>query len=575
MSEESKEITVGDYLFQRLHEFGVRGVHGVAGDFNLSLLDLLEPNGLYWVGNCNELNAGYAADGYARMKAMSALITTFGVGELSALAAIAGSYSEHVPVVHIVGVPHTASQRQQLLLHHTLGNGDFRVFSDMSKSVSETFAILDETADYAKEIDRVLRACWVRARPVYIALPTNTVYVKIDGSRLKKPIPLDLDPNPEDVEQEVVDQILELMYKSQNTVILADACAIRHRVLDELNELVEKTKLPTFVTPMGKGAVNETLESFGGVYVGDVSRKDVKERVEGADLVLFVGGLVSDFNSGGFTFHIPRNKTVEFHSDHMKVRYSEFPGITMKYVMQRLIKQIDLSKIKVASTPRIENVLPVQERESTTQEITHAWMWPMLGQWLREKDVVITETGTANFGILETRFPAGVTAISQVLWGAIGYSVGALQGAALAVNELKADRRCILFVGDGSLQLTVQEISTIIRHGLTPSIFVINNGGYTIERKIHGAEAKYNDIHEWKYTKLLDVFNADPKNSMSCQVKTKSEMDQLLKDKTFGTGKRIELVEVFMPKHDAPRALEETAQKTERLNRMLNIQSRE
>jgi len=240
-------------------------------------------------------------------------------GELSALAAVAGSYSEHVPVVHIVGVPNTASQKQHLLLHHTLGNGDFRVFSDMSKNISGTFCILDETADHAVEIDRVLRACWVLARPVYIALPTNMVFQKVDGSRLNKLIPLALDPNPEDVEQEVIDQILDLMYKSQNTVILADACSIRHRVLGELHQLVVKTNLPTFVTPMGKGAVNETLESFGGVYVGDVSREDVKERVEGADLVLFVGGLTSDFNSGGFTFHILRNKTVEFHSDHMKV----------------------------------------------------------------------------------------------------------------------------------------------------------------------------------------------------------------------------------------------------------------
>ena len=160
----------------------------------------------------------------------------------------------------------------------------------------------------------------------------------------------------------------------------------------------------------------------------------------------------------------------------------------MKYVIQRLVKQVDMSKIRVTPTTKIDNILPTHERQSVSQDITHAWMWPMLGQWLREKDVVITETcvccfltfqldllillrGTANFGLLETRFPADVTAISQVLWGSIGYSVGALQGAALAVHEQKAERRVILFVGDGSLQLTVQEISTMIRHGLTPIMY--------------------------------------------------------------------------------------------------------
>lgn len=70
---------------------------------------------------------GYASDGYARVKGISAMVTTFGVGELSAVNAIAGSYSEHVPVVHIVGVPSTASQKDGMLLHHTLGNGNFNV----------------------------------------------------------------------------------------------------------------------------------------------------------------------------------------------------------------------------------------------------------------------------------------------------------------------------------------------------------------------------------------------------------------------------------------------------------------
>lgn len=581
MAADSK-TTVGAYLFKRLHEFGVRGVHGVPGDFNLALLDLLNEGGLYWVGNCNELNSGYAADGYARVKGISALITTFGVGELSALAAVAGSYSEHVPVVHIVGIPNTASQRRHLLLHHTLGNGDYRVFCDMSKRISETHTILDEHVDCAAEIDRVLRTCWTRARPVYIGLPTNSVFKELDAGRLKTPIPLELDPNPKETEDEVVEQILNLMYKSKNTIILSDACAIRHRVLDELHALIDKTGLPTFVTPMGKSSVDETLPSFGGVYVGDVSRPDVKERVESAELILYVGGLISDFNSGGFTFHISPKNTVEFHSDNMKVRYSEFPGITMKHVLKRLTTQIDMSRIRVTATTELSNKLPRHERESESQEISHAWMWPMLGQWLRQNDIVVTETGTANFGILETRFPRGVTHISQVLWGSIGYSVGALQGAALANKELSTERapgpapptprRVILFVGDGSLQLTVQEISTMLRHNLKPIIFVLNNSGYTIERKIHGETATYNDIQPWRHGKLLEAFGAKEGAYRNYQVRSRTEMEALLvKNKEFGgADERLEMVEVFMPMLDAPRALEVTAQASARLNQSLS-----
>jgi pyruvate decarboxylase len=301
-----------------------------------------------------------------------------------------------------------------------------------------------------------------------------------------------------------------------------------------------------------------------------VSRPDVKERIETAELILFVGGLISDFNSGGFTFHISRAKTVEFHSDHMKVRYSEFPSITMKYVLQQLIKEVDMTKVRATETIEITNVLPKRERESISQEITHAWLWPTIGQWLKAKDVVITETGTANFGILETRFQEDVVGISQVLWGSIGYSVGALQGAALAVKEQKKERRVILFVGDGSLQLTVQEISTMLRHGLTPIIFVINNQGYTIERKIHGPNESYNDIQPWCHTKLFDVFGADSSKTKTYQIKTRTELNKLLADKEFSDAKKIQMVELFMPKHDAPRALEVTAEAAAKLNSQLS-----
>ena len=110
-----------------------------------------------------------------------------------------------------------------------------------------------------------------------------------------------------------------------------------------------------------------------------------------------------------------------------------------------------------------------------------------------------------------------------------------------------------------------------VSHADTSHSFVLNNDGYTIERKIHGAEANYNDIHQWKYTKLLDVFNANPRNSGSYQVRTKTEMEELLNDKSFATGKSIELVEVIMPKQDAPRALEVTAQKTANMNMVLSM----
>lgn len=143
----------------------------------------------------------------------------------------------------------------------------------------------------------------------------------------------------------------------------------------------------------------------------------------------------------------------------------------MRGVLRQVIEKVDPQIISATPGPKMVN--KVRENLDSSETITQAWFWPRVGEFLRENDIVVTETGTSNFGIWETKFPRGVTALSQVLWGSIGWSVGACQGAALASHDVGAERRTILFVGDGSFQLTVQEMSTMIRHGLKPIMWVL------------------------------------------------------------------------------------------------------
>ncbi|KAL2752189.1 hypothetical protein ACRALDRAFT_1066242 [Sodiomyces alcalophilus JCM 7366] len=559
-------VDVAEYLFRRLYEVGVRSVHGLPGDYNLVALDYIKPTGLRWVGSVNELNAGYAADGYARVKGISALVTTFGVGELSTINAIAGAFSEHVPVIHIVGCPSTLSQQNGMLLHHTLGNGDFNVFANMNSEISCDVAKLNNPAEIANQIDHAIRKCWVRSRPVYIMLPTDMVQKKIEGGRLKIPIELEEAPNDQEKEDYVVDVVLKYLYAAKRPVMLVDACAIRHRAMDETHALLEKANLPVFVTPMGKGAIDETHSNYGGVYAGEGSNPEAKENVESSDLLLSIGALKSDFNTAGFSYRTSQLNTIHFHSTHTIVRYSEYPGVKMRGVLRKVTEKLDSSKLAMIPSPVVENAVP-SRHEDPSPTITQAWLWPRFGQFLRNNDIVVTDTGTANFGIWDTKFPPGVTALSQVLWGSIGWSVGACQGAALAAKDAGQDRRTILFVGDGSLQLTVQEISTMMRHNLQVTIFVLCNEGFTIERFIHGMEAEYNDIVEWKFKDIPNVLGAAEGKTRTFQVYIKDELEKLLTDKEFGTFKGLQLVEVHVGKHDAPKALVLTAQASARTNK--------
>ncbi|KAI1810805.1 pyruvate decarboxylase [Poronia punctata] len=532
-----KPVDVAEYLFTRLHQIGIRSIHGLPGDFNLAALDYIPKVGLQWVGNCNELNAAYAADGYARVNGMGAIVTTFGVGELSAINGLAGAYSEMVPVVHIVGCPSTISQRGGMLLHHTLGNGDFNVFSNMSAGVSCVVAKLNDPVEIASQIDHALRECYLRSRPVYLMLPTDMVMKKVEGERLETEIDLGEPPNDEAKENYVVDVMLKYIHAAQRPVVLVDACAVRSRVLGEVRALIDKTRLPVFVTPMGKGAIDETHACYGGVYAGSASHPEIKAMVENSDLVLSIGALKTDFNTAGFSYRLSQLNTIDFHTGYCVVRYSEYPGVKMRGVLRRITERVEVNRLKVAPAPG-PPIAGSDKRGGPSGPIMQSWFWPHISGFFREGDVVVTETGTANFGVWETRFPPKVTALNQTLWGSIGWAVGACQGAALAVKDGGSPRRTILFVGDGSIQLTAQEISTIIKHKLDVIIFIICNDGYTIERFIHGMKASYNDVVTWKYRDLGTVFGGTPQTVQSYAVRTPAELNKLLGDEDFSTKQR-------------------------------------
>ena len=473
-------------------------------------------------------------------------------------------YAEFVPVVHIVGTPSMKSQANGMLLHHTLGNGNFHTFADMAAYLAVDVAKLVDPRDIPSQIDHVLRECYLQSRPVYITLPTDVVQKQVEGERLKTNI--DLRPHQNDPEKEdyVVDVVLKYLTAAKNPVILVDSCAIRHRVLEETHEFIEKSGLPVFVAPMGKGAVDETIPQFGGVYAGDGSNAGVQERVEASDLLITIGSVKSDFNTAGFTYRTSQLKTIDFHSTFTRVRYSEYPGVGMKGVLRNLIRKLPTLNVQPGPTPPQNMALESQNKAGSV--ITHSWFWPRLGQFLQEGDIVLTETGTSNYGIFDTRFPKNVTNISQILWGSIGYATGSAQGVALAAKDLGGNRRTILFTGDGSFQLTCQEVSTMIRHNLNPILFIICNDGYTIERLIHGMDAGYNDIQNWNYKDLLPAFGAQEGNYKTYQVRTTDEVNALFHDKNFASAPYLQLVELYMPRDDAPIPLKKTAANAARLN---------
>lgn len=543
------KIKIGDYLIKRLAELNVEHIFGVPGDYNLGFLDLISSSKqVEWVGNCNELNAAYAADGYARLKGMGAILTTFGVGSLSAINGTAGSFTEDVPVIHISGSPSANVQLNKKLVHHSTGHGEFDTFNRIFKEVTVVQAVLSES-NAAFEIDRVLSSVYKQKTPGYIELPVDIANTEIEVDM--KPLDLTQKSNTKNLEK-FIEKVKEVVSKSKNQFILADYKVLRTNTEKELENFINMAKIPASTLSMGKTAINETNKYFAGTYTGTLSPDLVKEVVIKSDLAILVGVKLTDSTTAGFSYSNPNINKIELDFNYAKIGNEIFTDVFLK----DSIKALTNSGIKFKNSVKLEK--PTKEIfVATDNNLTQNRYFKQLEGFIKEDDIIVAEQGTSFFGASTMDMPLNSKFIGQPLWGSIGYTVPAVLGTTIA-DKLK---RNILLVGDGSFQLTAQEVSTMLRHKLNTVVFVINNDGYTVERVIHGPREEYNDIQMWDYHKLPEIFAPNAKdNFLVFNVKTEKELASTLDAINKNKDKFI-FVEVHMDKDDAPTILSDLAKK--------------
>ncbi|WP_432994023.1 alpha-keto acid decarboxylase family protein [Dactylosporangium sp. CA-233914] len=535
------QCTIGDYLLARLKEVGIRHVFGVPGDYQLEFLDRIEAtDGIEWVGNGNELNAAYAADGYARLGGIGAVVTTFGVGELSALNGIGGAYAESVPVVSIVGAPATFVMRERRAVHHTAGDGDFTRAARCAAEFTVAQAQLDRD-NAAMEIDRLLTLCWLHKRPVYLMLPSD-----VAGQRIEAPAaPLEL-PEPTSDPEKLVrfgNAALDRLGAAASVTLLVGHEADRYRLGPQVAELAEALGAPVACLSSGKGLFPETHDLFVGVYGGALSDPYVRAAVEDAECLITVGARFTDAVTGGFTQRLDPGRLVELHPFAATASGHHYSHVAMR------------DALRVLSRPgqRAGDVNPLHRRARTGLEpaagapLVQERLWRQICGILRPGDVVVAEQGTAYFGAAEQPLPRDCAFVGQPLWGSIGYTLPALLGTMLAAPG----RRHVLLIGDGSFQLTAQELATVLRQGLNPVIVLVNNDGYTVERCILGADAAYNSITPWRYDRLVQAFDPDGR-AVTTSVRTEDELAAALSKAQDDVPV---FIEAFLDRLDAPESV--------------------
>ena len=530
--------SIGNFLLRRLQEAGIQHIFGVPGDYNLGLMQQLEDRGApAWIGNCNELNASYATDAYGRINGIGAMIVTHGVGTLSAVNGIAGAYSEHVPVILISGsLPLRAVQRGDLM-HHTLidpEKGDLcRIFAELTAAQAR---ITPENA--VAEIDRLILTAWRRKLPVYMELPSDIPYLEIEVP--DSPLKLEMAPSDRQNLKATTQMILERLHSAKSPAFLLDMDALRFDVSTQIVELAERFQMQVAVMNCAKGAFPENSGHYVGTYVGSIaSSPATRSAIEGSDCLLTIGYRRVETTVGFFTDKLPAS-AIHLNSDSVDTAAKNYQGV---YITELLQSLIDASSDVITKKQPIRPSKPVPVMPSD-DPLTQDAYWKAIQNFLRPGDVIVVEDGASSAGMGRLTLPDDSTYITGAfVWCSIGYATPALLGAILA----SPGRRHILLTGEGSLQMTVQELSTVMRCDLKPFIFVINNAGYTVERAVLGKDAKYNDVANWRYSELPRVFSRD-KKAETYVVQTSNELQKVLDS----PHSELVFVESVMDKYDAP-----------------------
>lgn len=534
------QSSVATYLIERLKQAGVKHAFGVPGDYVLTFMDRLIASGIEFVGTCNELNAGYAADAYARINGIGCICVTWGVGGFSAMNAVAGAYAEQVPLVVLVGSPRTMQRRSSMLLHHSVG--DFATMQHAYAHITVASVLLDDSADAPQRIDRAFSRCIAEKRPIMIEIPVDMV-----DRPCPSPGPFvapDRPPSDPDALVEALDEAMALLSAASRPVILGGVELHRYGLMQDFCRLVEASTLPVATTLLGKTVISELHPQAIGVYEGGISRQEIRDIVERSDVLLCLGAWISDINFGVYTGRLEGSHMILANSGRLKISQHVYEQVWIGDVVKGLADRMPQGGLSHPPFTSVSHLLDAEFKAEPGRALTVSRVMKRINAFIGDDTTVIAETGDSIFAAADLVMHNDVGFIGQAFYLSIGYALPATLGSALA----DPSRRPVALIGDGAFQMSAQELSSLCRLKNNAVILLMNNDGYTTERVIH--EGPYNDIQPWDYHKLTEVFGG----GWGRRVSTEDELDDAL-EHARGLNEGPAVIEIMLSKFDTSDAL--------------------
>jgi len=537
-------MNVSQFIIQRIRDAGADTLFGIPGDYILPFFDdLVDPNSpvKHW-GTTNELTATNLADGYARERGFGAVAVTFGPGIFNTVNGVAGCYEENVPIFVISGAPNVSEYGKGKLLHHVVGR-DTECCMKVMKPITAAAERIEDVSQAVEVVDRLITIALSQKKPVYLELPYN-----IQISECPNITPWKYTPPSSDQESldRAMGQILQLYQKAERPAFLPGVHIERHQMQDASEKFLQSTGAPFATTFDQKCSFLEYLPNCAGIYQGAMSDKRVLDAIEGSDCLISLGTPRTEFVTGMFTGKVTDKEIIYLGLDHINVRGQIYEGVYFRDSMPRLMallpsgKNTPLEDTFVFSRNKPLNVEP----ENT---ICVDKLFDRLSYYIEDGDIVAGDTG-GYINLTRLRMRKGNTSSGPGNWGSLGAGFPIAAGIKIASPE----RRAIMITGDGSFQMTGQELATLVKNRVDFCLIIMNNEGYTAERAIQPERTEagldtYNDIQPWQYSKLAEAFGG-PESMRGHLVQTEGDLEEALAKFQPGCGPFV--IDVILDKLD-------------------------
>ncbi|MEA1652112.1 thiamine pyrophosphate-binding protein [Nitrospirillum sp. BR 11164] len=549
-------FTVSDYLIQRLHEAGLRDVFTVPGDYVARWFDYIDDPArnpdtpLTRLGCRSELEAGYAADAYTRLRGIGCAAVTYGVGAFSLVNPVAGSYVERLPVVAISGSPGTAStdrpfaRTYKILLHHATSN--YRADRDAYQHITVAAEIIRDAAHAPAEIDRALGLALAYKRPVYLELWRNLW--DAECARPQGALAVPKLPRDQTSVTQAAAAAAARITAAAKPLFWAGVELQRYGLQDAFRDLRDQTGLPYITSLLAKSVLAETAEGFVGTYTGPSSDYTTYQTVANADLLVVTGDLITDDYEGIVqadftTMIVAYDNAVRIGA----ATYSDVPLADFLAALGQAMKDQPARQPWATKGPA---TIDPDYKPFPPDLVTYARFFKRMETWVDADMTLVPDESSSMYVSCNIPVNRANGFVSQAAWGAIGYASAA--GFGLSVADPAA--RPVVFAGDGGFQMVAQTISSMAHYGRNPVVFIMENAIYGIEQALTNSATytedqpfnAYNKIPKWEYAEFARALGAK-----AARVATLEHLEAVLAEVKEDRG-HVWLVQVVLPERDIP-----------------------